>query len=110
MLLFFFFSGYLEQRRHSDTSLKSLKGYEVALNPSRFDIIKSRLEKSQYENKYYSENMPKLPPPQPPQSQYHANLYMAQKFETNSRPKLTRCIDDFNLDGLYAKCGGTFTK
>lgn len=99
----------MEQRRHSDTSIKSFKGYEVALNPSRFDIVKSRLEKTQYENKYYSEHMPKQAPPEPP-SKYHNNLCIAQKFDNNARPKITRCIDDFNLDGLYAKCGGTFTK
>lgn len=97
----------MEQRRHSGTSIKSFKEYEVALNPSRFDIVKARLEKAQYEHKYYSENTPKLPPPEPPRSKYHANLYIS--FD-DARPKITSCIDDFNLDGLYAKCGSTYAK
>lgn len=52
------------ERRCFSTS--NIMDYEIALNPSRFDIIKSRLEASQYEEKYYLEDVPKIAPPEPP--------------------------------------------
>lgn len=93
----------VQQRRYTDSSIK---GYEIALNPSRFDIIKSRLETSHghYDNKYYMEDLPKSPPPEPPkcdsnnqQNDGDVPFYVA----TVQQP----CYDDINLDKLYAKCG-----
>lgn len=58
---------YLESRRNSTSDIK---GYEIALNPSRFEIVKARLEnfdsKAQYEAKYYLEKLPNAPAPLPP--------------------------------------------
>lgn len=98
-----------------------MKDYEIALNPSRFDIIKSRLENSEkYENKYYLENMPTLPPPEPPQyepspmnnpasnstNNKNADESSAIYAQATPRRSLKSDTDDnnANIDSLYAKC------
>lgn len=57
-------------RKNSISSAKSIKaGYEVALNHSRFDIIKSKLDDTyvEKENKYYMDKIPNLQAPIPPE-------------------------------------------
>lgn len=89
------------------------KDYEIALNPSRFDIIKSRLEASQYEEKYYSEDVPKIAAPEPPKcpspnaSTDGADDNNNIDFQNALDAKLERqrhSDEDLNLEAVYSKC------
>lgn len=89
------------------------KDYEIALNPSRFDIIKSRLEASQYEEKYYSEDVPKIAAPEPPTCA--SPSAPEDDVDDNNNNDLQMSLDDehgcqrhsdgdLNLDAIYSKC------
>lgn len=89
------------------------KDYEIALNPSRFDIIKSRLEASQYEEKYYSEDVPKIAAPEPPRCA--SPSAPADDVDDNNNNDFQKSLDgkldcqghsdeDSNLDAIYSKC------
>lgn len=84
----------------STVSTASARSYAVAVNPSRFDIVKSQLNNDKrQENQYYLEKMPYTMAPIPP------------ALSSNIRPPLPYSIsrivgdivDDDDHDGLYAK-------
>lgn len=90
------------------------KDYEIALNPSRFDIIKSRLEASQYEEKYYSEDVPKVAAPEPPKCPSPSapadgdddnNNHIDFENSLDAQLESQRQSDeDLNLEAVYSKC------
>lgn len=94
----------MDRRRYSTSNAKD---YEIALNPSRFDIIKSRLESSQYEEKYYLEGVPSIAPPEPPK--YASSVPSDENNEQKTVDDQLECKrhsdEDLNLDVIYSKCG-----
>lgn len=61
----------MDMRKNSLSSTNSMKvGYELALNHTRFDIIKSKLDDTfvEKENKNYMDKIPNLEAPIPPMS------------------------------------------
>lgn len=110
----------MESRRNSTSDIK---GYEIALNPSRFDIVKARLEnydsKSQYEAKYYLEKMPNAPAPPPPTyGETNANENHVEKDPCNQYEKILDSFYEKNkcatkedkIENLYAKFNSTKQK
>lgn len=97
----------MDRRRFSASNIKD---YEIALNPSRFDIIKSRLESSQYEEKYYLEDVPSIAPPVPPKrissvpSDENNNANNVESLQEQLECK-RHSDEDLNLDVVYAKRG-----
>lgn len=86
------------------------KVYEIPLNPSRFDIIKSRLEASQYVDKYYMDvdGIPNIPPPEipayAPQLSFCIDDNIQKSLDYQMENK-RHSDEDSNLDVAYSKCG-----
>lgn len=93
----------MDRRRFSASNIKD---YEIALNPSRFDIIKSRLEASQYEEKYYLEDVPRIAAPEPPTCASPVpsdenNNYASLEDQLGCK---RHSDEDLNLEAVYSKC------